>query len=97
MSKYVALLSFTGEGISDIKKKAERVAAAKDAVESVGGTWIGYYVTLGQYDGVAIMELPDDSVAAQVVVAIGGAGNVRTETMRAFTIEEFSDIVKSVS
>ena len=45
MPKYVALLSFTGEGMSNIKQSAERVGAAQEAVEKVGGTWIGYYVT----------------------------------------------------
>ena len=47
MPKYVALLSFTGEGTSNIKQSAERVDAAKEAVEKAGGSWIGYYVTMG--------------------------------------------------
>ncbi len=96
MPKYVALLSFTGEGMSNIKQSAERVEAAREAVEKVGGTWIGYYVTMGRYDGVAIVDLPSDELAATVVLAIGAQGNVRTETMRAFTLDEFSDIVKKV-
>jgi uncharacterized protein with GYD domain len=96
MPKYVALLSFTGEGMSNIKQSAERVEAAREAVEKVGGSWIGYYVTMGRYDGVAIVDLPSDELAATVVLAIGAQGNVRTETMRAFTLDEFSDIVKNV-
>ncbi len=96
MPKYVALLSFTGEGMSNIKQSAERVEAAREAVEKVGGAWIGYYVTMGRYDGVAIVDLPSDELAATVVLAIGAQGNVRTETMRAFTLDEFSDIVKQV-
>ncbi len=97
MPKYVALLSFTGEGMSNIKQSAERVDAAQEAVEKVGGTWIGYYVTMGRYDGVAIIDLPSDELAATVVLAIGARGNVRTETMRAFTIDEFSEIINRVS
>ncbi len=50
MPKYVAMLSFTGEGISNIKQSPDRVQSAREAVEAVGGTWIGYYVTLGRYN-----------------------------------------------
>ena len=96
MPKYVAMLSFTGEGISNIKQSPDRVQSAREAVEAVGGTWIGYYVTLGRYDGVAIIDLPSDELAATVVVAIGAQGNVRTETMRAFSIDEFKDIINKV-
>ena len=96
MPKYVALISFTGEGRSNIIESAERVEAAQNAVENVGGTWIGYYVTMGRYDGVAIIDLPSDELAATVVVAIGAKGNVRTETMRAFSLEEFSEIINKV-
>ena len=96
MPKYVAMLSFTGEGMSNIKQSPERVQLAREAVESVGGTWVGYYVTMGRYDGIAIVDLPSDELAATVVLAIGAEGNVRTETMRAFTLEEFSDIVNKV-
>ena len=96
MPKYVALLSFTGEGMSNIKQSAERVGDAREAVEKVGGSWIGYYVTMGRYDGVAIVDLPSDELAATVVLAIGAKGNVRTETMRAFSLDEFSEIVKKV-
>ena len=96
MPKYIALISFTGEGRSNIIQSAERVEAAQNAVENVGGTWIGYYVTMGRYDGVAIIDLPSDELAATVVVAIGAKGNVRTETMRAFSLEEFSEIIDKV-
>ncbi len=97
MPKYVALLSFTGEGMSNIKQSAERVDDAREAVEKVGGTWIGYYVTMGRYDGVAIVDLPSDELAATVVLAIGAQGNVRTETMRAFSLDEFTEIINKVT
>jgi uncharacterized protein with GYD domain len=96
MPKYVAMLSFTGEGISNIKQSPDRVKAAQKAVELAGGKWLGYYVTLGRYDGVAILDLPSDETAATVIMSIGSQGNIRTETMRAFTMEEFADIVKGV-
>ncbi len=97
MPKYVALLSFTGEGMSNIKQSAERVDDAREAVEKVGGTWIGYYVTMGRYDGVAIVDLPSDELAATVVLALGAQGNVRTETMRAFSLDEFTEIINKVT
>ena len=96
MPKYVAMLSFTGEGISNIKQSPDRVQSAREAVEAVGGTWIGYYVTLGRYDGVAIIDLPSDELAATVVVARGAQGNGRNATLRAVSIDEVKDINNKV-
>ena len=48
---------------------------------------------MAQYDIVAISEASDDSAAAKVALAISSAGNVTTETLRAFTEDEYRQIV----
>lgn len=93
MPTYIALLSFTEKGIANIKDSPARIEAARKAVESVGGKWLSYHVTMGEYDGVATVELPNDEAAAQIVLATAMQGNVRTQTMRAFSEEEFANIV----
>ena len=52
---------------------------------------------MGQYDAVVITEEPDDSAAAGLRLAIGSMGNVSTETMRAFTEEEYRDIIDGLA
>ena len=51
---------------------------------------------MGQYDGVAIVELPSDEAAATFMIGVGSQGNVRSQTMRAFSEAEFSDIVSGL-
>lgn len=97
MPTYVTLLNYTEQGISTIESSPNRIEAAKDLVEELGGEFKAFYLTFGQYDGVAIVEFPDDETAAEYALTLGKAGNARTETLKAFTEEEFSKIVENVS
>lgn len=96
MPTYVTLLNFTEQGISTVEHSPDRIEAAKELVEDMGGSFEGFYLTFGQYDGVAIADFPDDESAAQYALALGKAGNATTETMKAFTEDEFRDIVGSL-
>ena len=51
---------------------------------------------MGQYDGLVIAEFPDDERAAQAVLTLASSGNVTTETLRAYTLDEFRDIVNAM-
>jgi len=62
-----------------------------------GGKILGLYVTMGEYDIVAVTEGPSDEVAAATALSMASKGNAKTTTMRAFTESEFSEIVKKVS
>ena len=96
METYVILAKFTEKGAANIKESPARVEAARKAVEAAGGKWLGWYLTMGQYDFVVITQAPNAQVAAGVLLAIGGQGNVSTQTMRAFTEEEFKGLVASL-
>jgi uncharacterized protein with GYD domain len=74
-----------------------RFAAAKKLSESMGGKFLGLYVTMGEYDIIAVTEGPSDEVAAAIALSIASKGNAKTTTLRAFTESEFSEIVKKVS
>ncbi len=93
MPTYISLLTYTQQGIAGIKKGPERLDAAKQAYKKAGGELKSFYLTIGQYDAVAIAELPDDTALAKMVLALGALGNVRTETLRAFNETEFRKIV----
>ncbi len=88
MPTYITLIHYTEQGIERFKDLAHRIDETKAAGEAVGAKLVGYYLTMGQYDAVAISEAPDDHTIAKLALAAGARGNVRTETMRAFTADE---------
>jgi uncharacterized protein with GYD domain len=96
MPHYISLIRYTQKGIEKIKQGPARVDAARKAFEAAGGKMKEFYLTLGQYDVVIISEFPNDEVAAKVCLTLGALGNVRTESLRAFTEEEFRKLVASL-
>ncbi len=96
METYIILGNFTQEGASKIKESPARIEAARKAVEAAGGKFLSWHLTMGRYDFVVVTEAPDAKAAASILLAIGGLGNVRTETMRALTEEEFKEVLASM-
>jgi uncharacterized protein with GYD domain len=96
METYIILGSFTQEGVGKIKESPARIEAARQATEAAGGKFLSWHLTFGQYDFVVITEVPDAKVGVAVLLGIGAQGNVRTETLRAFTEEEFKEVVQSM-
>jgi uncharacterized protein with GYD domain len=96
METYVILGKFTEKGVANIKESPARLEAARKAVEGAGGKWLGFYLTMGQYDYVLITQAPSAQAAASILLATGAQGNVSTQTMRAFTEDEFKGMVASL-
>jgi uncharacterized protein with GYD domain len=96
MPTYISLLRYTQQGIGSIKQSPTRLDAAKDAYRRAGGELKSFYLTMGRFDAVAISELPDDMAAAKLALALGAQGNVRTETVRAFTETEYRRVVSEL-
>jgi len=96
MPKYIMLVKLTDQGIKAIKEAPERVDAAIKAFEKIGGKNLVVYVVMGEYDYVAVGEAPSDEVATTFALALGSLGNVRTTTLRAYTKEEFTAMVKKL-
>ena len=96
MAAYISLISFAQKGIENIKESPARLDAAKRFYKSMGAELKQFYLTLGRYDAVVIAEAPDDETAAKVALALGSAENVRTETLRAFTEDEYKKIIDAL-
>jgi uncharacterized protein with GYD domain len=96
MATYVSLIKFTQQGIATIKDGPARLDSGKETLKAFGSELKAFYLTMGRYDVVAISEAPDDEAAAKVALAIGSAGNVTTETLRAFTEDEYRAIVAAL-
>ncbi|HEX9179019.1 MAG TPA: GYD domain-containing protein [Burkholderiales bacterium] len=88
MATYISLFSFTDQGIRSVKETTRRAEAAKELAKKYGATLKAVYWTLGQYDLVAILEAPDAAQAAAFGMAIGSMGNIRGQTLTAFTAQE---------
>ena len=88
MPTYIVLGNFTEQGIRNVKDTAKRAEAVRDMARKLGITVKDAYWTLGQYDIAAIMEAPDESAMTALGLSIGALGNVRTQTLRAFTTDE---------
>lgn len=93
MPTYITLIRFTQQGIKSIKEGPARLDAAKKAYRTMGAEMKQWYLVTGQYDAVVISEAPNDETIAKVALSIGSLGNVQTETLRAFTEDEYRSIV----
>jgi len=80
MTTYIMLANWTEQGIQKAKDSPRRLDAAKKALKDMGGEFKAFYLTMGDYDSVAIYEAPDDAVAARFSLQLGMLGNVRTRT-----------------
>jgi len=93
MATYIILLRFTQQGIKNIKEGPDRVDAAKQTFRAMGAEVKEFYSVMGKYDTVLVVEAPDDETIAKLTLAMGSLGNVRTETLRAFTEDEYRKII----
>jgi len=96
MATYITLFRLTQQGIGNIKESPARLDAAKQAARAMGGEIKAFYLVMGQYDGVIITEAPDDEAVTKLLLATGSLGNVRTETLRAYTEDEFRKIIAAL-
>ena len=96
MPTYVTLVRYTEHGIAKIKESPARLDAGIKAAEAMGGKVHAWYLTMGQYDSVFIVEFPSNEVCAQYMLSVGALGNVTTQTLTAFTEDEFRKIIGSL-
>jgi uncharacterized protein with GYD domain len=91
---YISLMHWTSQGIGGLPAWRDRVEESDAVIGDRGGKLIDVYVTLGRYDVVEIFEAPNDETAYGIVLELARHGNVRTETLRAFTRAEAESIVR---
>jgi len=96
MAIYVVLANFTDQGVRNVKDSTKRAEAFKELAKSSGATVKDLYWTLGQYDIVATVDAPDDMAITALGLTLAKAGNVRTQTLRAFSQAEMGSILSKV-
>jgi uncharacterized protein with GYD domain len=82
MAKYLVLFNLSGETVKRfIAQPSDRAAVVKGLTDAVGGSMESYYWMFGQYDGLAIFDLPDSKTAAALSLAVTSSGSfTRFET-----------------
>jgi len=93
MATYIMLHHYTQKGIEKIKESPTRLEAVKKAFKALGAELKQFYLVAGQYDIVTISEAPDAETIAKCALDVASKGNVTTETLRAFTEEEYRKII----
>jgi uncharacterized protein with GYD domain len=96
MPTYLALLNFTDQGIRTVKDTTKRAAAVRELAKAAGINMKDIYWTLGQYDLAVVFEGPDDAAITALGLTLGAAGNVRTQTLRAFSADEMEGILSKM-
>ena len=96
MARYILLMSWTEQGIKNVKDSPKRLDAAKALAKKLKGEVRKFYMTTGAHDMVIVLEVPDDEAAAKFALTIGSGGNVRTTTMKAFSEASYRKLVGSL-
>ena len=96
MTTYIVLASFTDQGIRNVKDTTKRADAVRELAKKFAVTAKEFFWTLGSYDVVAVFEAPDDASMTALGLAIGAGGNVRTQTLRAFSRDEMNGVLAKV-
>jgi uncharacterized protein with GYD domain len=96
MATYITTIKFTQQGIKDIDHTIRRAAAFKAAAKKLGAKVKETYWTLGDHDGVLILEAPDEETATAALLHLGAMGNVHTSTVRAYNASEMQKLLAVV-
>jgi len=94
MTTYVSLINWTEQGIKNFRDSTQRAQDFSRLVESAGGRVRELLWTVGEYDIVCIAEFPDDEAGVAALLQVGSAGNIRSNTMRAFDAQEMAGIIR---
>ena len=96
MATYISLANFTDQGIRNVKDTTKRADAVAELAKKFGVQAKEFYWTLGSFDVVVIFEAPDDASMTALGLAIGAGGNVRTQTLKAFSRDEMNGILRKL-
>ena len=93
MPIYITLVNYTQKGIENVKESPKRLDIAKQAFQRVGAELKEFYLVMGRYDIILVIEAPDDETVAKASLTLASQGSVRTETFRAFKEDEYRYII----
>ncbi len=96
MSIYIMLMNYTEQGSRNIKGSPTRADAARFLAKSCGAELKDLYRTMGEYDLIGVVEAEKDDAVARFALALGSIGNVRSTSLKAFTEQEYRNIIETL-
>jgi uncharacterized protein with GYD domain len=96
MPTYIMLSQWTDHGIRHVTDSPNRLDAARQLCRQHGAEISDFYMTLGPYDMVVVIDAPNDDTFARLAISIAKGGNIRTTTLKAFDEEQYRKIIGSV-
>ncbi|UDL88913.1 GYD domain-containing protein [Mesorhizobium sp. PAMC28654] len=96
MTTYIVLMNWTEQGARNVRDSPKRLDAAKKQLGEMGGAFKSFFLTMGEFDMVAVVEAPDDAVLARFTLMLGSGGSVRTRTLKAFPEFAYREIISSL-
>ncbi len=96
MPKYIGLINYTQKGIENVKDSPNRLDAFKKLCKSMGANVDAIYLTMGRYDLMVIVDAPNSETIAKIMLSTASKGSASTETLQAFTEEEYRKIMAAL-
>ena len=99
MPLYLGRFSYTTDAMKALLNQPEdRSAAAREVAESLGGKLLGFWYAFGEFDGVFLMEAPDNASAAALAMAVGAGGALsQVETTVLLDMDEAQDAMRKAA
>ncbi len=93
MAFYLYQCAYTADALATMAKNPQdRSAPVRAAVEKLGGQMLGFYFCFGEYDGVGLVEFPDDTTASALALTAMSPGHIKAiKTTKLFTVEEMME------
>lgn len=96
MATYIALSTWTDQGIKAVRESPARLDAARGLARKMGCEIKDFYLTVGTADMVVVIEAADDEAMARFALALGSSGSLRTTTLKAFDEDAYRRIIASI-
>jgi uncharacterized protein with GYD domain len=96
MPTFITMLKWTPNGIQNIKGSPNRLDEGRKSFQKLGVNLKDVYLTMGQHDLICVLEAPDNATVARAVLSLSQVGAVTTETMAAFTEDEYRKLIGSL-
>jgi uncharacterized protein with GYD domain len=96
MPTFIIMLSWTEQGIRNVKDSPKRLQAAREAAKKLGVEIKQVFLTNGEFDLLAIMETADGNNVAKLALALGAQGNLRSHTVRAWPEAEYVKLMSEL-
>lgn len=90
MPSYLVQVAYNAEAVAAlVKKPQDRSAVVTKAIEKLGGTLKGAWLSFGDYDTIVVVDMPDNVSAAAFALAISAGGSCKTvKTTPLLSVEE---------